>query len=124
MIAIPVKTNKQNPALSPLFGKAKWFAFVDAKGDIRIEAFSDQGGHAVAKFLLDRDVKTVLFHHMGNTPFDIMQEVGIKCYYHDATRVELDELLRKFHNSELVEVTKANEDNYIEEHTHGQGHHH
>jgi len=28
-LAIPVKTNKENPAISPLFGKAKWFAFVD-----------------------------------------------------------------------------------------------
>jgi len=122
MIAVPVKTNSENPALSPLFGKAKWFAFVDKDGVIQIEAFPLQGGHAVAKFLLDHNVKTVLFHHMGNTPFDIMQEVGIECYYHDATRVILGELLKKFHTNQLIKVTKANESQFIEEHSHD--HHH
>ncbi len=28
-IAIPVKMNKENTALAPLFGKAKWFAIVE-----------------------------------------------------------------------------------------------
>ena len=29
MIAISVKTNKENPAVTTLFGKGKWFAFID-----------------------------------------------------------------------------------------------
>ena len=36
-LAIPVKTNKENPAISPLFGKAKWFAFVNIDGKIEIK---------------------------------------------------------------------------------------
>jgi predicted Fe-Mo cluster-binding NifX family protein len=28
-IAIPVKMNKENPPLAPLFGKAKWFAVIE-----------------------------------------------------------------------------------------------
>lgn len=35
-IAIPVKMNKENTALAPLFGKAKWFAIVE-DGKVTIE---------------------------------------------------------------------------------------
>ena len=32
MIAVPIKLNKQDSAVAPLFGKAKWFAFVSEEG--------------------------------------------------------------------------------------------
>ena len=50
-LAIPVKTNKENPALSPLFGKAKWFAFVDIDGKIEIKKNLCNGGAEVIRWL-------------------------------------------------------------------------
>ena len=44
--AIPVKANKENPAVAPLFGKAKWFAVVK-NGKATIEKNPAQGGRAV-----------------------------------------------------------------------------
>ena len=37
MIAIPIKTNKENAVVSTLFGKSKWFAYIDENGNITIE---------------------------------------------------------------------------------------
>jgi predicted Fe-Mo cluster-binding NifX family protein len=46
MIAIPAKTDTQNPAVITLFGKAKWFAFID--GDrVTIEKNELQSGRSV-----------------------------------------------------------------------------
>ena len=45
-IAIPVKMNKENSAIAPLFGKAKWFAIVE-DGKMTIEPNHCDGGQAV-----------------------------------------------------------------------------
>jgi hypothetical protein len=45
-IAIPVKMNKENPPLAPLFGKAKWFAIIE-NGEISIIPNNQSGGGAL-----------------------------------------------------------------------------
>ena len=50
-IAIPVKTNRENPAIAPLFGKAKWFAFVE-DGEVSIEKNEAEGGVRVVDWLI------------------------------------------------------------------------
>ena len=42
-IAIPVKMNKENPAIAPLFGKAKWFAIVE-NNEVSIVTNENAGG--------------------------------------------------------------------------------
>ena len=42
-IAVPVKMNKDNSAIAPLFGKAKWFAIIEDE-KIMIEKNPAEGG--------------------------------------------------------------------------------
>jgi len=67
MIAIPLKLNKENSAVAPLFGKAKWFAFVE-NGNITIEKNEAQGGSGVVKWLLGKGVKTLIMQKMSQPP--------------------------------------------------------
>ena len=56
MIAIPVKINKENTAVSTLFGKAKYFAFIE-NNKIEIVKNEQSGGKAVANWLKSKNYK-------------------------------------------------------------------
>lgn len=126
MIAIPVKTNGENPALSPLFGKAKWFAFVDQNGVVTIEKNETQSGRVVVDTLAAKGVDTILFHHMGGNPFLLLKKANIKCFFGGDERITLQELLEKLQADALQEVTIENMNEYVEKgaHTHGHDHDH
>jgi predicted Fe-Mo cluster-binding NifX family protein len=100
-IAIPVKTNKENPAVAPLFGKAKWFAFVE-EGKMSIEKNPAQGGQAVVRWLLQNGVDTLIIQQIGNAPYHLIKESGrIKIYHTGEGRITIDEIITKFNNNEL-----------------------
>jgi len=115
MIAVPVKTNKENPVVSTLFGKAKWFAFVDENGKISIEKNSAESGRAVVENLVTKGVDKLVFHHMGGNPFMLLQKENIECFYDGGERIFLDELLQQLQNNNLVKVDAHNMAQYIEQ---------
>lgn len=130
-IAIPVKTNSENPAIAPLFGKAKWFAFVES-GDISIKKNPAQGGKAVIEWFVHEGVDTVIMQEMGVTPYEMIQSHGgIQLYHSGFERILLDELLKKFKDGELdmlddrsmAEIIKHHESRHSHDHQHGEGHH-
>lgn len=126
MIAIPVKTNKQNPVVSTLFGKAKWFAYVDG-GKITIEENTTESGRVVVDQMAQKGVDQLIFHHMGGNPFMLLQRAGIECYHDGGERIFLDEVLKKLQNGELTKVDTSNMDSFIEQgnmHKDGKQHHH
>jgi predicted Fe-Mo cluster-binding NifX family protein len=126
MIAIPVKTDKDNPAVSTLFGKSKWFAFVNGDS-ISIEANSANGGRAVVESMIQKGVTKVIFNHMGANPFMLLQKSGIECFYDGGDRILLDDVLTKLSQDELIKVDNTNMSNYIESgkaHNSGDKHHH
>lgn len=114
MIAIPVKTNKENPAVSTLFGKAKWFAFVD-KNNITIEKNDFQSGKSIVEHLVSKGVKKLIFNHMGRNPFMLLQKMNIECYYSGKERVLLLDVLDKLQNDYLVNVNENNMVKYIKQ---------
>jgi len=136
MIAIPVKTNKENPAVTTLFGKAKWFAIVD--GDtITIEKNETESGRAVVDSFIARGIDKVIFAHMGGNPFMLLQKGNIECYHAGEERVLLQEALEKLKNGQLTKVDGTNMAQFVEqgnmhnggghgdhEHTHDHHHHH
>ncbi len=132
MIAIPVKTNKENPVVSTLFGKAKWFAYVD--GDtITIEANETESGRVVVEQMAQRGVEQLVFHHMGGNPYMLLQRAGIECFHDGGERIFLDEVLQKLQKGELTKVEPINMNEFIEQgnmhksgkdHKHGEHHHH
>ena len=62
-LAIPVKMNKENPAIAPLFGKAKWFAIVK-EGEISIIPNNQSGGQAVIELFYEMKIDAILIQEM------------------------------------------------------------
>ena len=101
-IAIPVKMNKENAPIAPLFGKAKWFAIVE-DGQINIVQNPAKGGQAVIEWLADIKIDTILLQEMGKSPYEKVQSYGNITLYHTGfDRVLLEDVLKKFENNELT----------------------
>lgn len=100
-IAIPVKTNRENPAVSPLFGKAKWFAFVE-DGKIEIKKSEAQGGHAVIAWFISEGVDKIIMQEMGVNPYEMIKSYGgINIYHSGFERIVLSDALVKLNKGEL-----------------------
>ena len=116
MIAIPLKLNKENSAVAPLFGKAKWFAFVK-DGNIMIEKNEAQGGSGVVKWLLGKGVKTLIMQKMSQPPYLMIKEEGsISIFYVGAKRIELPEALKRYEADELVILDDTNAPDIVKSH--------
>ena len=131
-IAIPVKMNTQNPAVAPLFGKAKWFAFVQ-EGNISIKPNPVNGGQEVARWLISEDVDTVIMQEMGDGPYGVLKaESAIAIYHSGFERITLDEVLERFENGtfekldevKMAKIIQHHESKHTHDHGHGHNHHH
>jgi predicted Fe-Mo cluster-binding NifX family protein len=128
-ITIPLKMGKESSAISPLFGHAKWFAFVDENGEIEIEKNPHDGGMAVVSWLLEKGTDTAITSHMGAGPFRTFLEHGVSVFHPGEGRVVLTEAIEKFREGTLEQITAANMDSiaghhHDHDHGHGHGHHH
>ena len=114
MIAIPVKTNKENTAVSTLFGKAKYFAFIE---DNKIEILKNEqtGGRAVANWLKNKNVDTLITSHMGENPFEALLSNDIKVYFAGDERIEIADAMIKYADGELPLLTSENFHKLIKE---------
>ena len=116
MIAIPLKLNKENSAVAPLFGKAKWFAFVE-HGNITIEKNDARGGSGVVKWLLGKGVKTLMMQKMSQPPNEMIKEEGsITIFYVGSDRIELPEALKRYEANELVILDDTNAPDIVKSH--------
>lgn len=101
-IAIPVKMNKENAPVAPLFGKAKWFAIVE-DGQVNIVANPEKGGQAVVEWLAEIKVDTILLQDMGASPYAKVQSYGNITLYHTGfERILLEDVLTEFENNDLT----------------------
>ena len=107
MIAIPVKTNKENTAVSTLFGKAKYFAFIE-NNKIKILKNEQMGGRAVANWLKSKNVDTLITSHMGEKPFETLLNNGLKVYFAADERIELKDVMIKYADGELQILNNQN----------------
>jgi predicted Fe-Mo cluster-binding NifX family protein len=126
MIAIPVKMNKQDTAVSNLFGKSKYFAFIDGD-NISIEKNETESGRAVVEDFSARGVTEVVFQHMGGNPFMLLQKAKIECYNCGEDRVMLDDVIKMYKNKTLTKVDGTNMADFVEKgknHSEGHEHHH
>ncbi len=127
LTAIPVKMNKPESALSPLFGHAKWFAFVDDEGNVSIEANPHDGGMPVIEWLLSKGVSRIVTQHIGAGPFRFLLSQGIEAWYPGEGRVTLPELVEKLKDpaQSMEAITPENIDRFARHgHHHGEGHAH
>ncbi len=115
-LAIPVKMNKEDSAIAPLFGKAKWFAIVtDEK--INIIPNNQSGGQAVIEWLYEMKVDAILMQEMGLNPYNKIKSLGTMAIYHTGfDRVLLNDVLEKFRNKELKLLDDTNIGEIIKHH--------
>jgi predicted Fe-Mo cluster-binding NifX family protein len=114
MIAIPVKTNKENTAVSTLFGKAKYFAFIQ-NNKIEILKNEQTGGRAVANWLKSKNVDTLITSHMGEKPFETLLSNDLKVYFAGDERIEVKDVMVKYADGELAILDSKNFHTLIKE---------
>ena len=115
-LAIPVKMNKENPAIAPLFGKAKWFAIVE-EDKINITPNSQSGGRAVIELFHEMKIEVLLIQEMGQTPYQQVKEHGTIALYHTGfERILLNDILEKFKKNDLKLLDDTNIDEIIKHH--------
>ena len=114
-LAIPVKMNKENPAVAPLFGKAKWFAIVD-NDEITIIPNNQSGGQAVIELLHEMNIDALLIQEMGVKPYAKAKELGMMLYHTGFDRILLSDVLEKFKNNDLEILDDTNMDKIIQHH--------
>ena len=108
LIAMPVKMNKENPPLTTVFGKAKWFAFADGDGTTQVRENPYAGGPKTVTWLLENGVDTIITPHIGGNPFMILKNAGVRAFYPGEGRILVSEALEKLKNGALEEITVDN----------------
>jgi len=120
-IAIPVKTDRENPAVAPLFGKAKWFAIIE-NDNISIIPNNQSGGGQVIQLFNEMKIDVMIIQEMGTTPYEKAKESGMMIYHSGFDRILLNDLLDKFKNDKLDILDDTNIDKIINHHN--KKHHH
>ena len=115
MIALPVKLDKKDTAVSPLFGKSKWFAFVDDNGKIEFWKNDLLNGREIVDFFVQKGVEKVVFQSMGGSPLTQLKDRGIGCFYAGDGRVLMEDAIRACNEQNLLHVTTENMNEYMEE---------
>lgn len=125
MIAIPVKTEKEEGVVAPLFGHAKYFSFIDEKGNITTHKNTADGGVKVVNWLVSMGVKTVILNHVGEKPFYLLTQGNIEVYFPGNGRIMLHEALENLRNGVLKKVTTENYATLLggDDHHHDHGSH-
>ncbi len=127
MTAFPVKSNKENSALSPLFGKAKYFAFYDGKS---LEVLKNDAGDGidVIKWFVQKGVKNIIIKEMGSNPFKEIQKHDINIFYSGDDRITIDEVIKKIDENTLEPLSGEKLENIVKKHEsrhkHDDHHHH
>ena len=122
MLAVALKTDKPNSAVSPLFGKAKFFAFYDGH-DVRIEKNEQKGGVSVVNWLASQGVDTLVIKEMGSSPYGEVQKRGIKLFYAGDERIEINDLIINFENGVLEPLSDEKVKSIIAKHEKGHSKH-
>lgn len=76
--------NRDNSALSPHFGKAKWIAILDENGQILFEQNTTLNGHSVVEILTKHGCKDVVFTEIGPGANSLLEAAGIRGWFGSA----------------------------------------
>lgn len=113
MVALPIVNSKKASNISPLFGKAKYFALYEGN---KIEVVKNEvlNGKRIIQWLKDLGVDQLIVNHLGKRPFEMILSSGMKAYFCEKKTASNDAVL-KFLNGELQEITKENFEELVAE---------
>ncbi|WP_419768260.1 NifB/NifX family molybdenum-iron cluster-binding protein [Arcobacter sp.] len=115
MITFPLKTNKENAAVSPLFGKAKYFAFYDGE-NLSVEENPYGKGSKLINWFNEKGVDTIVIKEMGSKPFEAISKTAIKVLYAGNDRVTTNEVLENYTTNSLKELSIDELQKIVKEH--------
>ncbi len=107
--AAPFKMNKQDSAITKVFGKAKYFGIYDDETN-KLEVIEnlETGGPAIFKQLQAKNVDVVLTPHAGPGAVKKANEIGMKLYYCGEERKLLLEAVKEFQDGKYPQITEEN----------------
>ena len=114
-IAIPVKTNKENAIVSPLFGKAKYFAIVE-DSNVTILRNEQSGGQAVIQWLYNMGVNAIMAQELGVNPYMMIKKLDMVIYHAGFQRISVEDLLWRLEKGLLTILDDTNIDEVIKHH--------
>ncbi len=120
-LAVPVKFGRVDAPVSPLFGHAKYFAFIDGD-EIEVVPNEYDGGMDVVRWLLHRGTGVVIVQHIGKKPFEVLQQKGVEVWYAGEGRIPLTEALQRWREGKLLRIDSSNIDRFAR-HNHHHGEH-
>ncbi len=127
MIVFPVKTKRENSAVSPLFGKAKYFAFFDGE-NLNIEKNPYDHGSYIIDWFKEKGVSDVIIKEMGINPYKKLKQTNMNILYSGDERITIDEVIKKYKDSSLEKLDENRINEIIKQHenshTHGSDHTH
>lgn len=122
IVAVPVLKIGESYYLSPHFGRAPYFAFVEVEGNrYRIlevvenpyMSHEHRRGVGVVNFIVSHRADTVIVVGIGHGAFTRLKERGVKIYYTPWNRgggvVALEEAMQTFINGGLEEAGEPHE---------------
>ncbi|MGB6327691.1 MAG: NifB/NifX family molybdenum-iron cluster-binding protein [Halarcobacter sp.] len=131
MITFPVKTKKENATVSPLFGKAKYFAFYDGES-LQIEANPFDNGSSLIDWFKEKGVDDIVIKEMGTNPYKKLKNTNIDIYYAGDEKITTNEIIESYNNktlkildaSKMSEIIKKHEGSHSHgDHDHKDHHH-
>ncbi len=111
-IAVPLKTNKEDSAISPLFGKAKYFAFIyGTKIDIVKNELNS--GSDIVNWFKNQGIEAVIIQSLGHSPYEMLKNSSIEIFYAGEGRVLLKDALNRLQKNQLSLVDDTNIDKLL-----------
>jgi predicted Fe-Mo cluster-binding NifX family protein len=111
--AAPLKTSKEDSAITKVFGKAKYFGiYNDATNKLEVIENQQTGGPAIFFELQKREVDVVLTPHAGPGAVQKAIELNIDLYYCGDERKILLEAVKEFQDGLYPQITVQNFHNY------------
>ena len=110
MITFPIKTNKKGAAVSPLFGKAKFFAFYDGV-NITIEENTNKSGSGIIDWFIQKGVTDIIIKEIGSNPYKKIQETNMNIYFVGDHRITIEEVIDLYEKKSL---NKLDEEKILE----------
>ncbi len=108
-ICIPVVSKSMSSMLSPSFGRAPFFLFIDLENSqhefVQNPAinFPRGAGISAAQLVVERGASAVLTQNIGPRAYEVLVNYGVKVYGVVASNAQ--EALEKFKRNEVFELT-------------------
>ncbi len=121
MIVFPLKTNKKDSAISPLFGKAKYFAFYDGKS-LQTEKNELNSGSKLIDWFVSKNVDKIVIKEMGSSPYEKIKKTNIEIFYAGDERITSEKLINKINDQSLQKLKEEQIKEIIKKHKNSHKH--